>query len=85
MHVKIIFLYSLLLEWKKIPLIEVNMNWKIYLHLVLDQILDMLSLSSSIFHWGQSIDDQYESVMAHYDEFDSFDAKQKQADVDTEN
>ena len=33
----------------------------------------------------QSIDDQYESVMAHYDEFNSFDAKERQADVDTEN
>ena len=34
---------------------------------------------------GPSIDDQYESVMAHYDEFNSYDAKERQADVDTEN
>ena len=34
---------------------------------------------------GQSIDDQYESVMAHYHEFYFFDAKQKQVDIDTEN
>ena len=32
---------------------------------------------------GQPIDDQYVSEMAHYDEFDSYDARQRQADIDT--